>query len=398
MEVSKEEEMRDESQFDGKRRAKALAVTRRGIGSDLSLLSIATLLILLIVLFQISQANAQTAPDAPANIDAQRQQGENLITGWGGVKQNKAEGLKLLEDAIAKGDPKSSVTLGKLLMDGQFLKQDRNKALVLVQNAARTGNFEGVEAVGETLMWTGRTADDRREAERLLNMAGTSGRGSAWTTLAYGAIYGRLGKVESAKYATYVEKARALGNTQIEVVEAERLLYGLGVRKNAARVVANLEAAAANGNPDAIKFLIKLFRDGSRPDVKKNLTKAQAYFATYGQKLPAAAQQQQTLLLQIAAAKKASEFAALSRVVRARPDFPSVDFQKQINSANWFFSVYLAQQSLKRRKQYSGPVDGRVTKKSFLSIQRACRGLPWKADCSDKKVLSDKTLALIILH
>jgi TPR repeat protein len=390
--------MRDESQFGGKRKAKALAVTRRGIRSDLALLSVATLLILLIALFQISLANAQTAPDAPATIDAQRQQGENLITGWGGVKQNKAEGVKLLDDAIAKGDPKSSVTLGKLLMDGQFLKQDRNKALFLVQNAARMGNFEGVEAVGETLMWTGRTADDRREAERLLYLAGTSGRGSAWTTLAYGAIYGRLGKADGAKYATYAEKARALGSTQIEVVEAERLLYGLGTKKNAARVVTNLEAAAANGNPDAIKFLIKLFRDGSRPDVKKNLTKAQAYFDTYGQKLPAADQQQQTLLLKIARATKLSEFVELSRAIRARPDFQSVDFQKQINSANWYFSVYLAQQSLKRRKQYSGPLDGRVTKKSFLSIQRACRVLPLKADCSDKNVLSGKTLALIILN
>lgn len=381
-------------------RCKSLALrpgdrVRRPIISGMIHICAAWLLILPLLL--ALPAHAQSTSGPPTNIDAQRQLGESLITG-AGVKPNKAEGLRLLEDAIAKGDRKSFIVLGRLLMDGQFLKRDRSRALFLVQSAARMGDFEGVESLGETLMWTGRTADDRREAERLLTMAGASGRGGAWTTLAYGAIYGKLDKAATAKYAIYVEKARALGNPQIEVVEAERYLYGLGTKRDAARTVSNLEKAAASGNPYAIKFLIKLFRDGSRPDIKRNVVKARVYFNSYGPKLSPVLQEQQSFLLQTAATQRVSDFAGLSRTARARPDFSSIDLQKQISGANWNFSVYLAQESLKRKKVYIGPVNGQVTRKTYASFQRACKKLLSKADCDDKKVLSDKTLAFIILN
>lgn len=335
-------------------------------------------------------------PVTGESLDAQRQRGESLITG-SQTDSNKQEGLKLLESAIEKGDRKSLIVLGRLYMDGLFLQLDRRRALELFQRAAQAGDFEGLEALGETLMWEGKTADDRREAERLLTMAGNAGRGSAWTTLAFGAIYDKLDSVATSKYETYLQKGRAAGDPQIEIVETERLLYRTGPRGEPGQALALLEKAASAGNPDAIKYLIKLRRDGNSYNIKQNLTRARAYLSKYGSKLPADAQQQQALLLRAAVARTRVEFAGLSQTVRARPDFTSTDFQRQIFQANSNFSIYLVQEKLKDKNLYQGPLNGRATAHTIATLRSVCKTLVWKGDC-DKKILSDRSLAAFIVN
>lgn len=339
---------------------------------------------------------SSSLPSTKEQLNAQRERGQNLVMGIN-IAPDKKEGLRLLEDAIEKGDRKSLIVLGRLYMDGQFLKRDLRRAMDLFQRAAQKGDFEGVEALGETLMWDARTADQRREAERLLTMAGTGGRGSAWTTLAYGAIYGKLNSTAASKYRTYVENARAAGDTQIEIVEAERLLYRTGKRGNPGAAVAGLEKAAAGGNPDAIKYLVKLFRDGNDASIRRNLVKARAYLNKYGTKLPPEAQQQQALLIRAAAARTNNQFAELARAGREQPNFTSTAFQRQIYQTNQNFSIYLAQQMLQEKNKYSGPLNGRATRRTMLALRDACKTLVWKGNC-DKKILSDRALAAIIAN
>lgn len=329
-------------------------------------------------------------------LDAQRERGERLIDGWN-TTPDKTEGLKLLESAIEQGDRKSLIVLGRLYMDGRFLKRDRRRALQLFERAAKMGDYEGIEAFGEDRMWNAKTTDDKREAERLLSMAGTSGRGSAWATLGYGAIYRRLTPAANARFETYLRNARALGNNQIEIVEAERLLYRTGKRGNPAAAIRSLEAAADEGNPDAIKYLIRLVRNGNDYTVKPSLSRARAYLNKYGPKLPPKAQEQQALLLRAATARRATEFATLSHTVRARDDFKSADFQRQIYQANSNFSIYLAQLTLKEKNLYRGPLNGRATSRTMASLRGVCKTLVWKSNC-DKKILSDRAMAAIIVN
>ncbi|MBK1867143.1 tetratricopeptide repeat protein [Taklimakanibacter albus] len=345
----------------------------------------------------VAAATTETAlPNAGESLSAQRERGENLITGWN-TTQNKEEGVKLLEAAIEKGDRRSLIILGRLYMDGQFLKRDHRRALDLFQRAAKNGDFEGVEALGETLMWDAKTPADRREAERLLNLAGTGGRGSAWTTLAYGALYDKLSSAANANYNTYVEKARALGDAQIEIVEAERLLYRASRRPNPSAAIASLEKAASGGNSEAIKYLVKLYRDGNGYNVKRNLAKARAYLKKYGTKLSSETQQQQAFLLQAAVARSSTEFSKLAHTARARTDFTSTDFQRQLYQSNQNFSIYLAQDKLREKNLYKGPLNGRATTRTMASLRDVCKTLVWKGNC-DKKILSDRSLAAIIAN
>ncbi len=331
------------------------------------------------------------------NKEAQRRLGEALITG-SGVVRKPLEGRKLLEAAGKNGDAKSLVTLGRLLMEGQYLKTDLPRAQSLFEKAAQLGDVEGIELLGRKLMWSQRSKTDANLAEKYLTMAGKAGRGPAWTTLAQGAIYGKLGKGSAAKYPVFLKNARRLGETKIEIVEAERWTWGLaGAKANASKTISTLETAAAAGNQDAIKYLISLLRDGNGWNIKRNIKKAQAYLDKYGSKLAQADQHQQAILLKVARTNSLSAFAQLSEKIDANPDFVSAEFHKQLFRTNQNFSVYLLQAELKERKIYTGSLNGKATARTISAIRSACDALQGKAKCKGK-ILSEGVIVQVIMN
>lgn len=338
----------------------------------------------------------QRGADA-GNKEAQRRLGEALITG-SGVARKPLEGRKLLETAGKNGDPKSLVVLGRLLMEGQYLKADLLHARSLFEKAAQLGNVEGVELLGGKLMWNGRSKADAKLAEKYLTMAGKAGRGPAWTTLAQGAVYRKLGKGSAAKYPIFLKNARALGETKIEIVEAERWMWGLaGTKANASKTISTLETAAAAGNQDAIKYLIGLRRGGNGWNIKRNLKIAQAYLDKYGSKLTQDDRNKQTILFQAARAHSPSAFAQLLENIDDHPDFKSAEFHKQLFRANQNFSVYVLQAALKERKIYTGSLNGLATARTISAIRRVCDALRGQAKCNGK-ILSAGVIAQVITN
>lgn len=338
----------------------------------------------------------QRGADA-GNKEAQRRLGEALVTG-SGVARKPSEGRKLLETAGKNGDPKSLVVLGRLLMEGQYLKTDLPHARLLFEKAAQLGDVEGVELLGRKLMWNGRSRAETKRAEKYLTMAGEAGSGPAWTTLAQGAVYKKFGKGSAAKYPVFLKNARALGETKIEVIEAERWMWGLaGAKANASKTISTLETAAAAGNQDAIKYLIGLRRGGNGWNIKKNTKKAQAYFDKYGGKLTQADHNQQTTLLRVARARSPGDFAQLLENIDDHPDFRSAEFHKQLFRANQNFSVYVLQAALKERKIYTGSLNGMATARTISAIRRACDALPGKTKCKGK-ILSPGVIAQVIMN
>lgn len=329
--------------------------------------------------------------------EAQRRLGDAWITG-SGVAKNPTEGLKLLEAAGKNGDAKSLVILGRLLMEGRFLKANPARARSLFEKAAKLGDVEGVELLGGKLMWSGRSKADAKLAEKYLTMAGKAGRGPAWTTLAQGAIYGKLGKGSTAKYPVFLKNARLLGETRIEIVEAERWMWGqAGTKADASKTISTLETAAAAGNRDAIKYLISLLRDGNGRGINKSTKKAQTYLDKYGNKLTQADQYRQAILLKAARTDSLNAFAQLSEKIDSRSDFVSAEFHKQLFRVNRNFSIYLLQAALKERKIYKGPLNGMATASTVSSIRRACDALHGEAKC-EGKLLSEETMARVIMN
>jgi len=311
--------------------------------------------------------------------EAQRVLGEQLLGGWV-LDRDTATGLAMLEQAVARNDPAAQVSLGSALLYGTGVPTDRRRALALFQAAADSGNAEGIEHYGEWLMWSERGP---ARAEAMLRRAGEMGRGSAWTILAEGAMYGYLPPRSRGKYKAFAAKARAAGQERVAVLDAQRQMWGIGMRASGPKTLALLEDAADAGNATAAKYLIALVRDGNDLNIRKRPGQARDYLSRYEDLLTPPEVAQLGFTIDAAQATRPSDYAALERRFRDRPDLHSVWFGEQIYAANANVAVYVIQADMRRRGLYDGRINGRATRRTLTALWRDCKTLADIDNCGD---------------
>lgn len=216
---------------------------------------------------------------ASGNRDAKRILGEQLVGGWR-IERDVKKGTNLLERAISLGDNEAKVALGKLYFYGVGVSKSKEKALELFESAALAGLGEGLAIYGTDMMWG---LSNPKAAETYLNKAGELGETAVWATLAEGAMYGYLGpgSVSRAKFDRYAEKAREAGDEKIEVLEADRNMWGISMTASGPETIGRLRKAADNGNSQAARYLVELLRDGNRMNLWPDRTKAREALETY---------------------------------------------------------------------------------------------------------------------
>ncbi|MDQ2090279.1 tetratricopeptide repeat protein [Marimonas arenosa] len=335
----------------------------------------------------LEQAAAQKDPEA------MRMLGEQLVGGWR-LGRDIDRGQALLQAAIEAGNDKANVALGKLLLYGQGVRRDRARALELFEAAAVAGNGAGLAIYGEDLMW--READATR-AEAMLVRAGELGAGEAWSALAHGAMYGYLGggRKSRAKYAGYVEKARAAGEQQVAVLEANRSMWGINMRASGPRTIEGLTLAADRGNAEAAKFLIELLRDGNDLNLRRRPIEAQAALESYTKLLSDKERAQYALTLAAAKARTPAAYAPVAESFDAQPELHSKWFGMEIMKANPNVAFYILQKRLKAEGLYRGPLNGYATRATLRAVYKACRTLEKPQVCNDSVMRRDVIGALL---
>lgn len=305
--------------------------------------------------------------------------GELLVGGYV-LDQDVKTGQAMLEKAAAAGDAKAQVSLGSFLLYGTDLNKDIPRAAELFEEAAASGNGEGLERLGTTLMWaTGNSA----LAEDYLRRAGELGRGSAWGTLAEGAMYGYLGRGSRGKFDGFAKRARDAGQDRVAVLEANRKLWGISMRASGPEAIEGLQQAAEAGNAEAAKFLIGLVRSGNRYNVRKEPRRARGFLEQYSDLLAPTEVAQLSLSIDAATARTIPEYKALAAEYYSRPELKSSWMGQELFSANPNFAVYLLQTNMKRNAVYSGSLNGFVTRVTLKSILRECRTFKDARSCSD---------------
>ncbi|WP_165905312.1 tetratricopeptide repeat protein [Rhodovulum euryhalinum] len=313
------------------------------------------------------------------DVEALRILGEQLVGGWVLDPEPKV-GFAMLEQAIAQGDPKASVALGALLLSGSGLPADPDRARMLFEAAAKSGNGEGLERYGDWLMWSRRNPAG---AETYLRQAGELGRGSAWSRLAEGAMYGYLPPRSRAKFEGYAEKARSAGDERIAVLEAERRMWGISMRASGPGAIAVLEQAVEAGNATALKYLIGLVRDGNGMNVRKRPERARAYLSRFSDLLTPTEAAQLAMTIDAATANSPAAQAAVAEDLARHPEFRSPWFGRELFKANPNLAVRLLQTDMKRRGLYSGPLDGLATRPTLRALLQDCMTLQDGARCRD---------------
>ncbi|MCE5973043.1 sel1 repeat family protein [Sinirhodobacter sp. WL0062] len=323
--------------------------------------------------------------------DARRILGEQLVAGWA-LERDLDQGRALLEEAIAEGDDKAKVILASFYLYGIGVPRDRARALMLSESAAETGNGAGLKDYGTMLMWSLR---DRAGSETILKRAGELGEGAAWSTLAEGAMYGYLAGRSRAKFDDFAEKAVEAGETRIAVLQAERQMWGISMRASGPATLAGLEAAADEGNKDALHFLIPLVRDGNHLNIRKDPERARGYLERYAALLSPDEIAQYTLSIDAAKVRIVSAYPALRERFLAHPELKSSWFGEQLYKANPNFAIYLLQYAMKADGSYFGKLDGLATRTTINALWRACEATRHFSDCAND-VLQPKVIGALL--
>lgn len=303
-------------------------------------------------------------------------------------------GLRLVEEAAAAGHVPAMVDLSGLYLYGTVVAPNLARARELAETAAAAGNGEGLLAVGSMLMWGER---DAAEGERLLVRAGEMGVAKAWVTLAEGATYGYLGggKVSRAKFAGYADKARAAGQTRVDVLEANRLLWGISVTASGPEAVAVLTRAADGGNADAARMLIPLLRDGNGVNVRRDPAAARVVAATYRPLLTEAEAYQYDLTIAAAESRDEGAMADVAGRVLARPEMLTRALALDLQKANGNVAMRVVQQKLTAAGFDAGASDGYAGTQTLRAMYRACLTVFLPATCDDTVMRPDVIASLI---
>lgn len=317
--------------------------------------------------------------------------GQNLLGGWV-FEQDVERGMALLNIAGDAGDPEALVSLGNYYLNRSRASTDPRLALDYFERAADFGDVKGLADYGSALMWSQAGPAD---AEAYLRRAGEMGVGSAWTTLATGAMYGYLGRNSRSKYDDFAERGTAAGEKQIAVLDAQRQMWGISMRASGPKTLAGLDAAADAGNDVAAHYLISLVRDGNSLNIRKNPDAARAYLERFSKLLTPPEVRQLSFTIDASSTKVVSNFAALAQTYNSQPDLKSVAFGEEIYAANPNFSFFVLQQNMRDSGLYDGDLNGMATPATLRGVYTECRALANPERCNDTVMRADIIGALL---
>lgn len=337
---------------------------------------------------------AQVAQGEKSDPEALQKAGEALVYAPDPALRNVAGGMALLEKSAAAGSVKAMLTLGSLYLYGGLTPSNRSRALEYFEQAAAAGDGSGLAQYGMMLMWG---ESDWPRAEKILIRAGNMGDAGAWATLAEGAMYGYLGggRYSRAKFDGYAAKARAAGNSRIEVLDAIRQMWGISMRADGPAVVAKLRAAADQGNVDAAKYLISLLRDGNGMNVPRDRAAATEAVSRYASLLTKTEIWQYTLSIDAALASAPAGYAAIASEMAAHPAWITKPLGGELQKANLRATMYVLQAQLKAKGLYQGPLDGLAGKGTLRAMYTACDALFDRSGCDDNLLRPDVVAALV---
>ncbi|WP_287185830.1 hypothetical protein, partial [Rhodovulum sp.] len=188
---------------------------------------------------------------------------------------------------------------------------------------------------------------------------------------------------------------RALGQDRVDVLEAERQMWGISMRANGPAALAILEEAVERGNAEALKALVALKRDGNGMNVRRDRAGAREALDRYGELLTPTEAAQLGLSLRVAEARTPQDFAPLAQALDMAGPLRSAWFAGQLNAANPNFAIYLLQKRMRDEGLYAGPLDGVATRSTLRAMLRACHMLADTSGCADS-VMNPRVIAALL--
>lgn len=187
-----------------------------------------------------------------------------------GVPQNHKEAVTWYDLAAKGGDPSAMEELANLLMVGEGVQKDPDRARSLLEQAVAKGRRSAAYALG--LIHLGDGSDgDLIKASEAFKVAADAGNSDAQYALATMYLDGQGMPRDLVMAGRMMGQAAKAGHVGAQVEYAIMLFNGKGVRKDEAAAFAWFRLAAISGNPVAENRLARLYAAGigTKPDLKE---------------------------------------------------------------------------------------------------------------------------------
>ncbi|MBB4313575.1 tetratricopeptide repeat protein [Roseospira marina] len=186
-----------------------------------------------------------------------------------GANAARAEGLALLEAAVADDDPVASWRLAEALVDGTHMPRDPARAADLLAAAIEAGEYRAALPLAR-LQWVGNgVPTDRAAARALLERVEREAPAHVRVDLGLALLNeGDVLPLDAARARRLLEvAARNDGRVRAHVRLGKLLAEGApGVAPDPEAAVAHLRAAAEAGNGEATRYMGVLLEDQGRAD------------------------------------------------------------------------------------------------------------------------------------
>jgi len=153
-----------------------------------------------------------------------------------------------LEKLAVANDTEAQHVLGRHLLNGWVLEQDKDQGLKWLEVSAQAGNTAAQTELGQIYLWGIQVPSDADRAQSFLETAVENGDRAAMRTLGEELILGGTLPRDTVRGRALLEQTIAAGDIQADVVLGKLLLYGLGLEQDREKALELFEEAAEAGN------------------------------------------------------------------------------------------------------------------------------------------------------
>jgi TPR repeat protein len=322
---------------------------------------------------------------------------ETYLNGAPGIDADPAKGIEYYERAIETGSTAAMRALANIFLAGDFVPANAQRGIDLLTAAASRGDGAAAETLAVLHTNNDPFPADIEVVRRNLEIALLAGNTRAALRVAAGIAQGPLARDHMDMAYQLLSNAVAGGVPGAAAELARLQLAGSFPAESLSGIMTMLNDAARNGDIDAARFLLGLYRDGSGLLLRPDPVAAETFLASVEPILGGdATAYERVVMLAERGDSPANLEAITAQFEHMSKDngLLALDLLRRLNARAY---VYVLQQRLAQRGLYDGPLSGTLdgqTIRAFLDVcaeagaQRDCAQGPMTAVAAE--ILGDK--------
>jgi TPR repeat protein len=323
----------------------------------------------------------QTAADQ-GNLAGTMRLAEIHATGLPGLASNFGQALALYTQASDLGNPAAKRALAQAYLTGRFGSIDPMRAVELLEEAANLGDGQAAQDLATLYASNEPFPANFENVRRYLEVALAVGNADAALTVASAIVRGPLSRAHRQDARAILDGAINGGVPGASATLARLQLEGAFPADGVTGIVGLLNQAALDGDVEAARFLLELYRDGYGLLLPPNLSAATEFLDSVQDQLGPEISTVERIHLAAVQGDHPENVEAISRQfgdLSQRSAIQVLDILRRENARAY---VYILQQRLLERGKYSGRVSGTLDSQTIRAINATCAELGAQATCA----------------